>query len=165
MLSHSLPFSHQTAEASRVTRESFVAQHRNALFAFSCVFIVISLLVVWQQHAATVAHQSPELPDTTFAPPLSPTTLLPEPNSPVESSSLDSSRQNTTTDLKVNNQSIAVPQNGTVHTVVPSEDGNTSVEFSTESHSVGSGPFRSHSSTSIQIHSDNQAQIDSMSPE
>ena len=53
------------------------------------------------------------------------------------------------TQVRINNQPVAVPDNGTLHKTVPTNNGNTSVDISVDSNTTGSST--SNSSSSIQL--------------
>lgn len=69
------------------------------------------------------------------------------------SSSENSSSNNTSNNVVVNRQSIAVPENGEIHKVLPSDNGQTIVDISSQHHSSPSGESNS-SATSVQISSE-----------
>lgn len=162
MWSHSLPVNHQSNDPSHPASASFTRRHRNTLLATTLALILTLVLVVWQHKAATVANQSSRPTNTKLTPQPSSAALFTAPDPTPSSITNDN---NSTSQLKVNDKSIAVPSNGSTHTVVPSTDGNTSVDFSTESHTEGSGQSSSSSSTSIQVRSNGETEVDVMNSE
>lgn len=165
MQNHSLPFKGQAPDAPRTSNLSFILRHKNITF-LTALALAIILLGIWQHKAAMVSSRTSATPTAsapqppTVAPLVTPD--LSDVNMPPSSTN---SQQSTSTQLNVNDQSIAIPKNGSVHTTVPNVNGNSSVDFSTESHTEGSGNASSQSSTSIQIHSNGQSEVDVMNSE
>lgn len=165
MHSHSLPFKGQAPGDTRTSNLSFVMRHKSISF-LTALTLVLILLGIWQHKAAMVGDSAST---TSTAPVPQPPAVAPIVNPALSDAgttpSSTNSQQSTSTQLNVNNQSIAVPKNGSVHKTIPNVNGNSSVDFSTEHHSEGSGNASSQSSTSIQIHSNGQSEIDVMNSE
>ena len=64
------------------------------------------------------------------------------------------------TELKVNNQPVNLPSNGSVNKTIESQDGNTNIDISVKSNSAGS--TETNSSTNIQLNTTSESETSVM---
>lgn len=77
---------------------------------------------------------------------------------PVETMIAPSDDNSINTEVKINGDPVPLPDNGSIHKVITNEDGRTKVDISI--HSDTSGSTETNSSTSIQLESSTDADID-----
>lgn len=162
MWSHSLPPSKQPSESVAYAQQfgDFISRHKySTAIALCLILLAATIVVVFMQRSAdhpdnnaqAVTVEQEALPanapvDETTSVGSAPTTA----SSESASTSTEYNSQNGQALLKVNNQEIPIPKNGSVNRTVPSNDGSGSVNVSVNSSSSGSGTNNSSSSTSIQ---------------
>ncbi len=134
-------------------------------FATGVIIFLIGIPVAvygwYHSQAAPAANimttqTSQKSPTLTSPPPVQAT--APDTNIDVQANS-QGTGQNVKTKLKVNNQQITVPDNGSAHQTIQSSGGPTSVDISLNTSSNGAAS--NHSSTNIQLNStsDSQASV------
>lgn len=147
-------------------------RHKYLLFAaIISVLCAIAIALVAFQYAAMGSKQKENVSAGTRATTVvsdnqvvtdnQQTTLSAETNQPTpdnQASINSGSQTNSNTEVKVNNKTIPVPENGSVHTTVPTDNGSASVSINVDSNSSGSA--NSSSSSFVQVNSNsNQSQV------
>lgn len=157
-----LPFQRQMPNVSSASSLSFFMRHK-VIASLAIATFALIFMGVWLHKATTVSGPTNVTPAS--AKPSRPVPLATPGLLQVDTLYNGSNQQNTSTQLNVNNQPIPLPRNGSVHMTIPDVGDTTSVDFSAESHTEALGSTRSQSSTSIQIHSNNESQIEIMNSE
>lgn len=174
MWRNSLP----TEKRSSYLRESlshalqWVPRHKyvSLIILFLASMTVISTLAVVQYAVARIGQQrgasigthstsvSSDVQTTATAQQMQEPSKTDE-TTPENQASINSQTQTeATTNVKVNGQKIAVPENGTVHTTVPTNNGSTSVSINVDANSTDSSS--SSSSSFVQVSSNStQSQV------
>jgi hypothetical protein len=147
---------------------TFVAKRRALSFAIVASFVVITTIgfvtvqgimrnsTTYQDSVTKNADSSLEatVTNSNLSTPASPAAEPAGQGSEAASSSTSSSKS---TSVTVNNQPVAVPENGTVHKVIQSSDGTTKVDISVNSNSSTS--TNTNSSTNLNVNTNTSSRI------
>lgn len=145
-----------------------IYRHKRMFVTFlSMVLLVTATVIVMLQRAAASTTQKEAVVSgshtTTMSSQQSATQNQPAQPTDMQSStpkqaSIVTNESSAKTELKVNNQTIPVPENGTVHTTVPTDNGSSSVSINVDASSTGTA--HSSSSSFVQVSSNSsQSQV------
>jgi len=120
-------------------------QKDNSVVLFPDITLTPALeaLLTQSVEAAAEIHQPPDSNDSTFS----------------NSTTTPKTQNHSSAEVTINGQSIAVPENGSIHKTIPSENGQTNVDISIQSRSSGQSQSNRGSSTKLQIFSEDRKSV------